>query len=414
MSSHQVNRTNVERLRGLLAGALGAVFLAALSGSGPVWSAPPAPVQYVDLYAGLDTKLKAIDGVVTARSTGGKHDVTFSAELLPANANIGEPLFREQTWPAVLLNLDRLQQLGVRGVKVAVKYPVLMPSFPRSADYLEFYRRVGQEVRRRNLKLLVQMTDGFRESAFSALPVSPYYAGLTWERYRREKRQMAETIIREIRPDYLTVQNEPGTQAHNTGLPMTVQNVTDLLEYVTRGLDKRGVLVGAGAGTWEDLAYAQSLARIGGLDYLDLHIYPVNRDYVSERAFRFAEIAQRAGKRLVLGEAWLYKSSDQDLRAGNVAAAPGLFARDIFSFWEPLDARFVTTMVKFSHAMKIDFTSFFWSRYFFGYADYSERTGRLSPGELSRLANAAAGRNMTADPPRMTQTGATLQRLIKP
>src|SRR3990172_7935657 len=248
MSSHQVNRTKVQRLRGLLAGALGAVFLAALSGSGPVWSAPPAPVEYVDLYAGLDAKLQAIDGIVTARSTGGKHDVTFSAEPLPANANIGEPLFREQTWPPVLLNLDRLQQLGVRGVKVAVKYPVLMPSFPRSADYLEFYRRVGQEVRRRNLKLLVQMTDGFRESAFSALPVEPYYAGLTWERYRREKRQMAETIIREMRPDYLTVQNEPGTQAHNTGLPMTVQNVTDLLEYVTRGLDKRGVLVGAGAG----------------------------------------------------------------------------------------------------------------------------------------------------------------------
>jgi len=414
MSSHQVNRTNVERLRGLLAGALGAVFLAALSGSGPVWSAPPAPVQYVDLYAGLDAKLKAIDGVVTARSTGGKHDVTFSAELLPANANIGEPLFREQTWPAVLLNLDRLQQLGVRGVKVAVKYPVLIPSFPRSADYLEFYRRVGQELRRRNLKLLVQMTDGFRESAFSALPVEPYYAGLTWERYRREKRQMAETIIREIRPDYLTVQNEPGTQAHNTGLPMTVQNVTDLLEYVTRGLDKRGVLVGAGAGTWEDLAYAQSLARIGGLDYLDMHIYPITRDYVNDRAFRFAEVAQRAGKRVVIGEAWLYKASDQDLRAGNVAAAPGLFARDVFSFWEPLDAQFVTTVVKLSHAVKIDFTSFFWSRYFFGYADYSERTGRLSPGELSRLANAAAGRNMTADPPRMTQTGATLQRLIKP
>ena len=414
MSSHQVNRTNVERLRGLLAGALGAVFLAALSGSGPVWSAPPAPVQYVDLYAGLDAKLKAIDGVVTARSTGGKHDVTFSAELLPANANIGEPLFREQTWPAVLLNLDRLQQLGVRGVKVAVKYPVLIPSFPRSADYLDFYRRLGQELRRRNLKFLAQMTDGFRESAFSALPVEPYYAGLTWERYRREKRQMAETIIREIRPDYLTVQNEPGTQAHNTGLPMTVQNVTDLLEYVTRGLEKRGTLVGAGAGTWEDLAYAQSLSRIGAVDYLDMHIYPITRDYVNDRAFRFAEIAQRARKRLVLGEAWLYKASDQDLRAGNVAAAPGLFARDVFSFWEPLDAQFVTTVVKLSHAVKIDFTSFFWSRYFFGYVDYSERTGRLPPGELSRLANAAAGRNMTADPPRMTQTGATLQRLIKP
>src|SRR3989304_5563085 len=97
MSSHQVNRTNVQGLRGLPAGALGAEFLAALSGSGRVWSAPPAPVQDAALYAGLDAKLKAIDGVVTARSTGGKHDVTFSAELLPAHPNTGEPLFPDQT-----------------------------------------------------------------------------------------------------------------------------------------------------------------------------------------------------------------------------------------------------------------------------------------------------------------------------
>ena len=403
------------RRSGLSPAAVGlALLLAFVPVPGAALSAPAAPPQYADLYAMLDAKLRTIDVLVNSRWSGAESDVIFSAELLPANANIGEPLFREQTWPAVLLNLDRLQQLGVRGVKVAVKYPVLMPSFPRSQDYLNFYRRVGEELRRRNLKFLVQMTDGFREPAFSALPVEPYYAGLTWERYRREKRQMAETIIREIRPDYLTVQNEPGTQAHNTGLPMTVQNVTDLLEYVTRGLDKRGVRVGAGAGTWEDLAYAQSLARIVALDYLDLHIYPVNRDYVSERAFRFVEIAQRAGKRVVLGEAWLYKVRDQDLRAGNVAAAPGAFARDVFSFWEPLDARFVTAMVKFSHGGKIDFTSFFWSRYFFGYVDYSEQTGRLPPAELFRLANAAAGRNMAADPPRLTQTGETFQRLIKP
>ena len=413
MIDRSSSRTIIRR-SALFGAAVGLALLGALVPlSGSVLSAPAPPPQYADLYAMLDAKLQTIDGLVSSRWSGAKSDA-FSAELLPANANIGEPLFREQTWSAVFLNLDRLQQLGVRGVKVAVKYPVLIPSFPRSADYLEFYRRVGQELRRRNLQVLVQMTDGFRESAFSALPVESYYAGLTWERYRREKRQMAETIIREIRPDFLTVQNEPGTQAHNTGLPMTVQNVTDLLEYVTRGLDKRGVLVGGGAGTWEDLAYAQSLSRIGAIDYLDMHIYPITRDYVNDRAFRFAEIAQRAGKRVVIGEAWLYKASDQDLRAGNVAAAPGLFARDVFSFWEPLDARFVTTMVKFSHAVKIDFTSFFWSRYFFGYVDHSERTGRLSPGELSRLANAAAGRNMTADPPRITQTGTTLQRLIKP
>src|SRR4030065_186214 len=116
---------------------------------------------------------------------------------------------------------------------------------------------------------------------------------------------MAETITREIRRDYLTVQNEPGTQAHNTGLPMTVQNVTDLLENVTRGLDKGRVLAGAGAGNGEDRAEAPS--------------------------------------------------------RGSCAAAPGLYARAVFSFGAPLDARLVTTMVKFSHAVKIDFPSFFWS-----------------------------------------------------
>src|SRR4030065_947736 len=122
---------------------------------------------------------------------------------------------------------------------------------------------------------------------------------------------MAETITREIRRDYLTVQNEPGTQAHNPGLPMTVQNVTDLLEYVTRGLDKRGVLVGAGAGTWEDLAYAQSLSRIGAIDYLDMHIYPITRDYVNDRAVRFAGVAQRAGKSVGIGAAWLSTARHQ-------------------------------------------------------------------------------------------------------
>jgi len=383
----------------------------AVPGAAPAASALAPPPRYADLYTLLNDRLRVIEEALDARGSGVR-DVVFAAELLPANANIGEALFREQTWPLVLLYLDRLQRLGVRGVKVAVKYPVLLSGFPRSADYMQFYRRLGEELRRRNVRFLVQMTDGFRPSAFSALPVEPYYAGLTWERYRREKREMAETIIREVRPDYLTVQNEPGTQAQNTGLPMTVQHITDLVQHVARGLDKRGTLVGAGAGTWEDLAYAQALAGIDALDYLDMHIYPITGNYVLDRAFRFAETARRARKRLVLGEAWLYKASDQDLRGGSVAAAPALFARDVFSFWEPLDVRFVAAMVRFSRATGTDFTSFFWSRYFFAYVEYSEETGRLSPAELSRLANAAAARNMAVDPPRLTHTGETLRQLL--
>jgi len=159
------------------------------------------PAEYAGLYTMLGAQLRAIDQHLSSRAPSGRHDVLFSTELLPANANIGESLLREETWQAVTVNLDRFQGLGVCAVKVAIKYPVLVSGFPRSTEYLEFYKRVALELRRRNIKMLAQMTNGFREPAFSSLPVETYYAGLTWERFKREKRQQAEVIIREVRPD---------------------------------------------------------------------------------------------------------------------------------------------------------------------------------------------------------------------
>ncbi|MBM3470067.1 MAG: hypothetical protein FJX73_04655 [Armatimonadetes bacterium] len=394
-----------------------AALLVGLVGAG-AWDAAPAPAaqpagvpaEYADLYAMLAAKLRAIDAHITPRWSGERHDVVFSAELLAANSNQGEAILRPEAWQVVTFNLDRLQLVGVRGVKVAIKYPILVPGFPRSGEYLEFFKRLSVELKRRNLKFLAQMTPGFREPVFSALPVAGHYAGLTLERYTREARGMAEVIIREIRPDYLTIANEPHTAQENTGLSFTVANYTGFVQQVLVGLERSGVLIGAGAGTWDDLAYAQSLARTT-LDYLDMHIYPINHDYVIDRAIRFADVARRAGKKVALGEAWLYKTRDHELRGQAVAAAPALFARDVFGFWEPLDVEFITLVGRLSHFQKIDFTSFFWSRHFYGYVEYGESTRGLRPAELFRQANLAAARGMMADPPRLTRTGIAFQRL---
>lgn len=372
---------------------------------------PGVPAEYADLYPMLAVKLRTIDSYITSRWRGEQHDTLFSAELLAANSNQGETLLRPQAWQVVMLNLDRLQLVGVRGVKVAIKYPILVPGFPRSAEYLEFFKRLSAELKRRNVKFLAQMTPGFREPAFSSLPVAGYYTGLTLDRYMRETRQMTEVIIREIRPDYLTIVNEPHTAQENTGLAFTVGNFTGVVQHVLNGLDRAGVQVGAGAGTWDDLAYAQSLARTT-LDYLDMHIYPINQDYVVDKAIRFADIARRANKKVVLGEAWLYKTRDHELRGQAVAAAPALFARDVFSFWEPLDVEFIAVMGKLSHFLNIDFTSFFWSRHFYGYVEYGESTRGLRPAELFRQANLAAARNMMADPPQPTRTGMAFKGLV--
>jgi hypothetical protein len=401
-----------------LIGVMGAVLIG-LSSAAPVPGGPApggslsVPAEYADLYAALEARIKAADAYLGQRWTGERHAVTFSAELLAANGNQGETLLREQQRQAVTVYLDRLVYAGARGVKVAIKYPLLVQDFPRSAEYVEFFRWVGSEIRRRNLKMLAQMTPTFRDPTFSQVPIAPYYAGLTWERYKREKRQHLETLIREIRPDYITIENEPGTASANTGLRFTPETMADVLTAVLSGLDKQGVLLGAGTGTWDELSYLQALARIPGLDYLDIHIYPINRDFLVDRAFRMGEIARRANKRPVLGEAWLYKARDSDLGGAPVAAAPALFARDVYGFWEPLDVQFIETMGRLSHHLKIDFTSFFWSRHFYGYTDYSAATRRLPPAELFRLANQAAVQNMMADPPRLTRTGETFQRMSR-
>ncbi len=309
----------------------------------------------------------------------------YATELLVANSNRGEALLRPQAWQGITATLDAYQHLGVRAVKVAIKYPILVSGFPRSSEYLAYYRRLGDELRRRNLKFLAQMTTTFREPAFGSLPVEDHYTGLTWTRFTQEKRQMAETIIREIRPDFLTIENEPHTQQANTGMTFSVQSMTDLVQAVLAGLDRRRTLVGAGAGTWDDLAYMQNLARTP-VDYLDMHIYPINRDFVTDRAFRISDIAQRANKRLFLGEAWLYKARDGELGGAPVAAAPALFARDAFSFWEPLDVEFVTVMARLSQTLGVEFANFFWARCFFGYIEYGEPTRGLPPATESPTA----------------------------
>lgn len=361
------------------------------------------PPEYAD---------QAVERYLADHWDGAKHAVVFSTELLAANSNQGERVLREQAWESILFNLNRIQSLGVRAVKVAVKYPILMPGFPRWAEYLALYKKLGDELRRRNLKFLAQMTPGFKPSALSALPVEPYYANLTLERYKHEKRQMTEIIIKEIRPDYLTVENEPKTAQENTGLLFTVQNFTEIVQYILNGLDRAGVLIGAGAGTWDNLAYIESLARNTSVDYIDMHIYPINLDFLIDRTLQIAGIARRYNKKLFLGEAWLYKTRDTELFGPPVATAPRLYARDVFSFWEPLDTKFVEMIWKLAHHLKIDFASLFWMRYFFGYVEYTEDTRNLSPAELFQLANLEAAKNMLQNPPKLTRTGQAFHRLI--
>ncbi|MFV1958548.1 MAG: hypothetical protein ACC662_03950, partial [Planctomycetota bacterium] len=298
------------------------------------------------------------------------------------------------TWRQQTLYLQRPFALGVRGVKVSASYPLLDPGYPRADEYAAFYRRVARLVRKRGMTLLVGTGAMFTNPEFSN--VRPDYTHLTLRTYRAGRRRVIERILREMAPDYLTVANEPSTAAKITGIAALDDPVRRgaFVRLLIRGLDRGRTKIGAGAGTWEDPAHLGIVARMEGLDYLDVHVYPVLRGFL-DRTFPAARLARDHGKSFVIGEAWLYKASVAEMRHGMTWSE--IFRRDAFSCWESSDARFVLALTRFARSQGVSFLSFFWSRYFFGSLDASDPTvARQGAAACLRLANAAAVKNLLA------------------
>jgi len=176
---------------------------------------------------------------------------------------------------------------------------------------------------------------------------------------------------------------------------------------VVQGLHPSGVKLGAGAGTWSPMGYFNALAKIEQLDYIDLHIYPIQRDFVINRVDRIARTAAGHGKKISIGEAWLYKVSQNEL--GRIKATKA-FARDVYSFWQPLDSRFIEMLLGLSQRANAEFCSLFWMKYLYGYIDYNSTTRNLAPQQLINRSEAAAGRRILES--RLNQTGQLFKDLI--
>jgi len=148
-----------------------------------------------------------------------------------------------------------------------------------------------------------------------------------------------------------------------------------------------GILLGAGTGTWENPAYINAVIGMPGLDYVDLHIYPLNEDGLYlDRALSWATQARAAGQRVTVSESWLYKSSARELSTG-MGDMETVISRDVYSFWYPLDARFIKDIMDLGDATRMDFVSFFWTRSFFAYLDYDTTGHYLSTARYNQLIN---------------------------
>lgn len=112
---------------------------------------------------------------------------------------------------------------------------------------------------------------------------------------------------------------------------------------------------------------------------------------------------------MIVDEAWLYKTVKGE-GTGAIAATADIFRRDMYSFWSPLDQKFLTTLVKFARVEGIEFISPFWSHYLYSYIDYSPALESKTYAELIELLYPRVLENMIAG--RLSPTGAKWKALI--
>ena len=133
-------------------------------------------------------------------------------------------------------------------------------------------------------------------------------------------------------------------------------------------------LLGAGSGTWEGRVYTENWAAMPELDFVDFHIYPHETQFENflQNALDWADYVQTVapGKRMTIGETWLYKESASEIEAGlhhNI-----VFGRDVFSFWEPLDREYFEVIYKLAQYKGFELVMPFWTQYYFAYLTHGD------------------------------------------
>ncbi|MCC6729813.1 MAG: hypothetical protein IT208_10795 [Chthonomonadales bacterium] len=320
--------------------------------------------------------------------------------------------------------MDRLKALGVQAVTVAVPFPILYLPYHESRGnggaaerYAAFYGRLRDEARARGLKIIAETGAVFPSADYSGpgwRGVAAYYRGLSPERFVAGYAANAARAAETLRPAFISVGAEPDTGARIVRQPLgTPEAFAGLVGAAARAVKARklpATRVGAGVGSWQAdwQAYVRRILA-EPIDYVDIHVYPINRDFLP-RCLEIAAMARAAGRPSAISEAWLLKATDAELAHIDAASDSAVFSRDVYAFWVPLDSRFLRDLVRFARSKRLLFLSPFWSKCFHAYLPWDEATDRLAPGARSAAHLRLVARAIAAG--RTTATGRAYRAAI--
>ena len=174
------------------------------------------------------------------------------------------------------------------------------------------------------------------------------------------------------------------------------------------GLRRGHTKVGAGTGTWMNSAIDQALVAQTPIDYLSVHVYPVDAQSL-DNLDADTTVAANAHKPVVMDEAWLYKVPNAGI--GTALIHEQSTVRDTFGFFEPLDQRFLIALVAYDRSHGALYVSPFWTGEFFAYLDWTPQLDVLTPAAVRAQEATAAAVAVRAG--RFSATGRTYGALTR-
>ncbi|HVN04360.1 MAG TPA: hypothetical protein VMT86_08080 [Bryobacteraceae bacterium] len=365
--------------------------------------APPVPASYQPLYTQEVNYLNTFNATLNARGSGSAYPTVYAGTLTDADANAGPQLIGTNHLAVIATELQALKANGVKAVLIEVGFPMLYAPFLTSqgqsqSSFVSFYQQVAQMVRAQGLKLIVENNVLLSNDVQAGWNTAPFYQTLTWTAYQQARAQTAQTIAQTMQPDYLVVLEEPDTEAAMSGQANvnTPAGATAMLGQILAGLEtarQSGMKVGAGVGTW--LYAANSFVQhfvTQPMDYIDMHIYPINRSFLST-ALTMAGTAAAAGMPVAMSECWLNKELDSEV---GTVAVDTVRARNVFSFWEPLDVQFLGTMQALAKHTNMLYLTPSESQYFSAYMTYNSATSVLSTSQLISEETSASSQGVNS------------------
>jgi hypothetical protein len=351
------------------------------------------PSTYQSMYATLDQVLNDFGQSLDSKAPVATHQVIYATELLPADSNIGPRLLSQQALQSVVNYLDAIQKLGVQGVTIDISYPILTPSFPNYDQYLSFYENVVEQARQRGMKIDIESETPLLVGYPGISVGSVSYANLPYSTYVTEDREMIQTIINDLHPDYINIGTETDTLQMLLHYPetSTPQGWGSYISSISTGLDKGDTKIDVGIGSWDPISYLYTTLNNSAIDAIDVHIYPVYGNYLRALT-QIGELSRQYNKPMVVDEMWLHKSVMNE--GVGFATDAKISARNSYAFWIPLDEKFLKVMSKYAQVYDVAFISPFEGSIFFAYLNYSSNTANVPYDEARQVVSQAAGRNI--------------------